>query len=92
MSTLELVKWLLLVCFSGADVNEANSGGWTALMYAAYIGHERLCRLLLDSGAATESANRKQRTALMLAASCGNDQTVRLLLEVTSSFCSSLTE
>ncbi len=68
------------------DINEYNQGGWTPLMYAAYIGHRSVVRLLMDSGGKSELHDRLNRTALMLAASCGNDKVVTTLLEVPVSF------
>lgn len=41
-------------------------------MYAAYLGHEAVCALLLKSGAWVDLCNASGQTALMLAATCGN--------------------
>lgn len=41
-------------------------------MYAAYLGHEAVCALLLKSGALVDLCNANGQTALMLAATCGN--------------------
>jgi len=38
----------VLAVFS--DVDAANSQGWTALMFAAYAGHQQAVRALLDNG------------------------------------------
>jgi ankyrin repeat protein len=35
----------------GADVNAKDKYGWTALMYAAYQGHEEIVKLLKSYGA-----------------------------------------
>ncbi|WAR06507.1 ANKS3-like protein [Mya arenaria] len=61
------------------DVDHRNKGGWTALMYACYIGHESIVSQLLDQGVSVNLRNGKKETALMLAASCGNDRVGRLL-------------
>ncbi|XP_045208029.2 LOW QUALITY PROTEIN: ankyrin repeat and SAM domain-containing protein 3-like [Mercenaria mercenaria] len=61
------------------DIDHINKGGWTALMYACYIGHESIVSLLLEQGASVNLRNQKKETSLMLAASCGNDRVGRLL-------------
>ena len=35
----------------GVSPNERDANGWTPLMYAAYGGHLRLVKVLLDAGA-----------------------------------------
>jgi len=65
------------------DIDHRNKGGWTALMYACYIGHESIVSLLLDKGASVNLRNGKKETSLMLAASCGNDRVGRLLCNVS---------
>ncbi|VDN17499.1 unnamed protein product [Gongylonema pulchrum] len=66
---------------SGFDANRLNGSGWSSLMYAAYLGHEAVCALLLKSGALVDLCNQNGQTALMLAATCGNLAVVRLLLK-----------
>ncbi|XP_052258661.1 ankyrin repeat and SAM domain-containing protein 3-like [Dreissena polymorpha] len=63
----------------GIEIDRFNKGGWTALMYACYIGHESIVSILIDRGASVNLRNSKKETALMLAASCGNDRVGRLL-------------
>ena len=65
------------------DVDKRNKGGWTALMYACYIGHESIVSLLLEHTASVNLRNSKKETSLMLAASCGNDRVGRLLCSVS---------
>jgi ankyrin repeat protein len=65
----------------GADVDDADANGTTALLLAAFDGHTPIVRLLLDRGADVRARNVQGRTALMCAASGGFDATVRLLLE-----------
>ena len=65
------------------DIDHINKGGWTALMYACYIGHESIVSLLLEEGACVNLRNQKKETSLMLAASCGNDRVGRLLCGVS---------
>ncbi|MFH4973542.1 hypothetical protein AB6A40_000251 [Gnathostoma spinigerum] len=66
---------------SGFDPNRLNGSGWSALMYAAYLGHDCVSSLLLQYGASTDLTNENGQTALMLAAACGNLSNVRLLLK-----------
>ncbi|KAL4229131.1 Ankyrin repeat and SAM domain-containing protein 3 [Mactra antiquata] len=61
------------------DIDKKNKGGWTALMYACYIGHESIVSLLLENGCNVNLRNQKKETSLMLASSCGNDRVGRLL-------------
>ncbi|XP_077985177.1 ankyrin repeat and SAM domain-containing protein 3-like [Glandiceps talaboti] len=63
------------------DLNKKNTGGWTALMYACYIGHDNIVNLLLDAGVDVNIKSTKGRTSLMLAASCGNESVVYFLLQ-----------
>lgn len=64
------------------DLDHKNLGGWTALMYAAYIGHDNIARLLLENGVSVNAATSKGLTPLMLAASCGNESIASFLLQV----------
>lgn len=70
------------------DLNRKNSGGWTPLMYACYIGHDTVVNLLLEAGVAVDARNNKGQTALTLAAMCGNESVAYFLLQV---LCSSST-
>ena len=56
---------------AGADVNEADDGGWTPLFNAAHHGHAALIRLLLSHGARIDYLNHNGETALMVAAGAG---------------------
>lgn len=64
------------------DLNRKNVGGWTALMYACYIGHDDVVNLLLDAGVSVNVRNFKEQTPLMLASSCGNESVAYFLLQV----------
>lgn len=64
------------------DVDGRNLGGWTPLMYAAYIGHDNVVNLLLESGVSVNASTAKGLTPLMLAASCGNESIAFFLLQV----------
>ncbi|XP_043957592.1 ankyrin repeat and SAM domain-containing protein 3 [Gambusia affinis] len=64
-----------------ADLDRKNLGGWTPLMYAAYIGHDNIANLLLEAGVNVNAATPKGLTPLMLAASCGNESIAYFLLQ-----------
>lgn len=64
------------------DLDGKNIGGWTPLMYAAYIGHDNIVNLLLEAGVNVNAATAKGLTPLMLAASCGNESIAYFLLQV----------
>nr|XP_056722358.1 ankyrin repeat and SAM domain-containing protein 3 [Euleptes europaea] len=63
------------------DLNRRNRGGWTALMYASYIGHGAIVQLLLEAGANLNVPTPEGQTPLMLASSCGNEKVADLLLQ-----------
>ena len=63
-------------------MNKPNCGGWTALMYASYIGHDSIVSLLLDARVEVNMCNNLGQTPLMLASSCGNDSVAYFLLQV----------
>lgn len=63
------------------DVNARNKHGMTALMRAAYHGHERMVRTLLQHGADPNLSRNDKFTALALAAFFGHTGTVRILVE-----------
>ncbi len=66
---------------AGADVNQADDGGWTPLFNAACQGHAAILRLLLSRGAAIDHKNRNGETALMLAAGAGQFSAAQALLD-----------
>ncbi|KAK1794790.1 hypothetical protein P4O66_009990 [Electrophorus voltai] len=63
------------------DMNGKNLGGWTPLMYAAYIGHDNIVNLLLESSVCVNTSTGKGLTPLMLAATCGNESIAYFLLQ-----------
>lgn len=63
------------------DLDGQNIGGWTPLMYAAYIGHDNIANLLLETGVNVNATTSKGLTPLMLAASCGNESIAHFLLQ-----------
>ena len=70
-------------CSQRESLDSANDGGWTALMYASYIGHDLVVQQLLEAGVSVNSANNKGQSPLTLATSCGNDKTAELLIKVS---------
>ncbi|KAI4898055.1 hypothetical protein NFI96_002826 [Prochilodus magdalenae] len=74
---------VVVECIRGGDVDMdgKNLGGWTPLMYAAYIGHDNIVNLLLESGVSVSASTAKGLTPLMLAASCGNESIAYFLLQ-----------
>ena len=72
-------------CSQKANLDRANEGGWTPLMYASYIGHETVVQQLLEAGVSVNSTNNKGQSPLALATSCGNDKTAELLIKVSGS-------
>ncbi len=72
---------------SRGDLNKKNKhGGWTPLMYAAFIGRDSIINMLLDVGVDVNSMTPSGTTALMLAADCGNESVVYFLLQVIFSY------
>ena len=66
---------------TGADVNEPQSDGATALHWAVHEDNPDLAALLIDAGADVAARNRAGVTALSLAAETGNAAMVELLLD-----------
>lgn len=64
----------------GANVHARNDDGNTALMLAAFFGHEDVVKLLLEHGAEVNARNPEGRTPLMFAATFDSPDTVELLL------------
>src|SRR5688500_2080635 len=63
------------------DINAHNQHGMTALMRAAYHGHEPMVRALLEHGADPNSTRNDRFTALALAAFFGHTEIVKTLIE-----------
>ena len=67
---------------SGAEVNEQDEQGWTALNFAAGKGHLALVKLLLENGADLFKVGRDRRTPYMIALAAGRISVVKYLREV----------
>src|SRR6185369_4895540 len=63
------------------DINARNRHGMTALMKAAFLGHEPVVRVLLEHGADPNLMRNDSFTALALAAFFGHVETVKTLIE-----------
>lgn len=72
-STLRAIRVMRVLLEHGAEVNRRSLfGGWTALMWAAHVGWEEGCRLLLFAGAETHLTNTQGLTAGAIAAHRGH--------------------
>jgi ankyrin repeat protein len=70
----------------GADVNERDDHGRTALMYAAEFGSVKVLKILLRHGADPLAVCRQNKTALMYAVRHGHSHSVKSLLSIKNSF------
>lgn len=67
---------------SGADVNEPQPDGMTALHWAADRNDERVARLLMEAGADVTARTRiGEYTSLLVASRKGNAEVIRVLLD-----------
>ena len=66
---------------SGANVNQQNSRGVTALMAAAYKGNVEVAKLLVENDADVNARTSKGMTPLMAAVQFGNKELVKFLLD-----------
>ncbi|HEX8139756.1 MAG TPA: ankyrin repeat domain-containing protein [Pyrinomonadaceae bacterium] len=66
----------------GAEVNEQDEQGWTALNFAAGRGHLALVKLLLKNGADLFKVGEDGRTPYMIALAAGHISVVKYLREV----------
>lgn len=65
---------------NGADVNAAESFGFTPLHLAAYLGHANLTRVLINAGASLTGLNNDGSTPLHLAAKQNHFEVVKLIV------------
>ena len=66
---------------AGADVNTSDDRGRTALMRAAFLGHDRCVEVLLDAGAEINAQDEVGRSALMEACVAFKKDVIRMLIE-----------
>src|SRR5688572_10544610 len=72
---------LMKLISEGADVNEAQNDGSTALLWAAQWDDTEMARALTAAGADPSAGNRTGASPLQLAAINGNPDMLRVLLE-----------
>jgi ankyrin repeat protein len=77
-ASLDVVSFLI---DRGADVNAADSHGWTALMMASMEGHLEIARFLLNKGAQVNGMDEYGGTALMAACQLGRHDVAALLID-----------
>ena len=65
----------------GVDVNKADSGGNTALMFAVECGHDECVKVLIDAGVDVNKAGHLGGTALILAVEFGHVKCVKVLID-----------
>ena len=67
-----------------------NRNGWSALMYACYMGHDVTSQCLMRAGADLTMTSQQGSSPLILASMCGNDNIIKILLqpEVSVLYCS----
>jgi len=80
-ATLDNVEALKNALQGGADVNELNKHGFSALMLAAWYGREASARVLIENGADVNLKRESGITALIWAISRGHAGIVRLLID-----------
>ncbi len=81
-STWGRTESVRLLLNEGADVNNTDRDGQTALYLACWNSHEEVIRILLGNGADVENTNVNQFTPLILTAGHNHSSSiVRLLLE-----------
>lgn len=75
------VQGLKNVLAMGADKDEADSEGRTALHFACGYGEVKCAEILLEAGAAVDALDKNKNTALHYAAGYGRKECVELLLK-----------
>ncbi|KAG1668477.1 hypothetical protein FOA52_005250 [Chlamydomonas sp. UWO 241] len=97
-SLAHAVRWgsvaqVRMMLDKGADVNDVDENGMTALHQAAYWGKTDIVSLLLERGAAADAENREGSTSAHLAERMGYAETAAVLHEsascVTAVLCDS---
>ena len=68
-----------MIMDKGADVNAADTDGWTALMFAAKRGEQEVAMILLKAKADVNAKNQDGWTPLMLARNAEHPAMVELL-------------
>ncbi len=76
INNLEIVNILIS---HGADVNQADEGGATLLIYAVWKGNKDIVALLLKNGADIYAKTRDGRTPLSVAKQAGHTEIIEML-------------
>lgn len=63
------------------NANDMNRNGWSALMYACYMGHDVTSQCLMRAGADLSMTSQQGSSPLILASMCGNDNIIKILLQ-----------
>jgi len=77
----DYLKIIELLIKSGANVDEADNLGETALMFASTRNNKKIAKILIENGADVNKKDKFGKTALMLAAQNNNDKIVELLIK-----------
>eukprot|EP00930_Biecheleria_cincta_P006196 TRINITY_DN107178_c0_g1_i1.p1 TRINITY_DN107178_c0_g1~~TRINITY_DN107178_c0_g1_i1.p1 ORF type:complete len:190 (-),score=41.40 TRINITY_DN107178_c0_g1_i1:118-687(-) len=72
---------VLLLLEKGANIEDQDSEGWSALSYAAFDGRLDVVKLLVEKGANKEHQNKAGATPLCLAAEAGQPEVVQFLVD-----------
>lgn len=86
-SSIDMIKLLLK---GGADINQQNKDGDTALQLAVLFGNEddgsspETVKMLIEAGADINMVDSRKNSSLMLASESGPIEAVRILLEANS--------
>ena len=80
-STESIVDIARFIIDSGADINEKDIKGMTALMYASISGNENLVQLLLTKNADINIEDNNGMTALMYATKNNHIKIINLLFD-----------
>uniref|UniRef100_H2XL57 SAM domain-containing protein n=1 Tax=Ciona intestinalis TaxID=7719 RepID=H2XL57_CIOIN len=64
-----------------ARLNSVNRLGWSALMYASYMGHENTVHCLLDNSADPNQRTPQGYSSIILASMCGNEHCIHVLIQ-----------
>ncbi|MEM4366519.1 MAG: ankyrin repeat domain-containing protein [Candidatus Anstonellales archaeon] len=75
------VERVVKLILEGANLDLQGNGGWTALMRAAWRGHEEFVKMLIKAGANLDLQGNGGWTALVWAAFEGNEGVVKMLIK-----------
>lgn len=79
------IKKVQTLITQGVDVNARDKEGWTALQFAAELGHTRICQLLIQAGADINAKSTMYgETALHLAAYNGALECCKYLIQASA--------